>query len=197
MQAMLDEAESNVQTWQEKHRDVVAELRMVTDKSRQHEVLAEDYRNDLESTWAQLEDEKRNNGTLKEQVQKLKGQLATCSADLEQLKSLALAGSRSQSELESKIMSQATERRDAQATIQRLNDTIHQRTEMHEKSMHELATHRQSSKGWMLRGTGFRCCYCPECRGFFIAKQCNQLVDCLCTILDSAGMFAGRTGREG
>lgn len=138
MQAMLDEAESNVQTWQEKHRDVAAELRMVADKSRQHEVLLDDYKHDLESAWTQLEDEKRTNGALKEQVQKLKGQLATCSADVEQLKSLALAGSRSQSDLESKIMSQATELRDAHATIQTLNDSIHQRTEMHEKSMHQL-----------------------------------------------------------
>jgi chromosome segregation ATPase len=139
MQAMLDEAESNVQTWQEKHRDVIAEMRMVADKARQHEVLSEDYKHDLDSTWAQLEEEKRMNGTLTEQVQKLKRQLATCSADVEQLKSLALAGSRSQSDLESKIMSQAAEVRDAQSTIQSLNDCIHQRTEMHEKTIHELA----------------------------------------------------------
>ena len=139
MQAMLDEAESSVQTWQEKHRDVVAELRMVADKSRQHEVLADDYKQDLEGAWTQLEDEKRTNGTLQEQVQKLKGQLATCNADVEQLKSLALAGSRSQSDLESKIMSQAIELRDAQSTIQNLNDSIQQRTEMHEKCMHQLA----------------------------------------------------------
>lgn len=136
---MLDEAEGNVQTWQEKHRDVVAELRMVADKSRQHEALSEDYKTDLDNTWTQLEDEKRNNGDLTEQVQKLKGQLATCNADLEQLKSLALAGSRSQSDLESKMVSQAAEIREAQSTIQKLNDSIHQQTESHDKSMHELA----------------------------------------------------------
>lgn len=139
MQAMLDEAESSVQTWQEKHRDVVAELRMVSDKSRQHEVLSDDYKQDLEGAWTQLEDEKRANGALKEQVQKLKGQVATCNADVDQLKSLALAGSRSQSDLETKIMSQAVELRDAQSTIQALNDSIQQRTEMHEKCMHQLA----------------------------------------------------------
>jgi chromosome segregation ATPase len=138
-QGMLEDAERTSQTWQDKHREVLAELRVASDKCRQQASLSEDYKLDLEGVMKQLEDEQRNNGALHEQMRKLKGELATSTADVEQLKSLALAGTRSQSDLEAKLASQAAELRSAHAMIQQLNDDVQQGAELQEQSLHQQA----------------------------------------------------------
>ena len=56
---MLDDAQRNVETWQDKHREATAEVRVLSDKARQATALADEYEQDLGTARQQLEDEQR------------------------------------------------------------------------------------------------------------------------------------------
>jgi chromosome segregation ATPase len=71
---------------------------------------------------------------LQEQLAKVQNELASVRSDTEQLKSLAVAGDRSQSDLESRLTTQAAELRAAQLKVQQLQDDLQQRLELHEEA---------------------------------------------------------------
>ena len=64
----------------------------------------------------------------------MKNELASVRADAEQLKSLAMAGDRSQGELVTRFTSQAGELRAAQLKAQQLQDDLQQRLELYEEA---------------------------------------------------------------
>jgi chromosome segregation ATPase len=196
-QGMLDDAQRNAETWQDKHREAASQLRVLSDKSRQAAALADEYEQDLETSRRQLEDERsavsslqvrsaharaqrsaceppahdlqgvrcggpidwnammhvqklqhvrghrRHQATnrivivvdlLQEQLSKVKNELASVRSDSEQLKSLAMAGDRSQGELEGRLTSQAAELRACQMKVQQLQADLQQRLELYEEA---------------------------------------------------------------
>lgn len=56
---MLDDAQRTIESWQDKHREAISQLRVVSDKSRQASALADEYQQDLDIACSQLEDERR------------------------------------------------------------------------------------------------------------------------------------------
>lgn len=71
---------------------------------------------------------------LQEQLAKVKNELAGVRSDSEQLKSLALAGDRSQSDLEARLTAQASEIRAGQLKVQQLHEDLQQRLELYEEA---------------------------------------------------------------
>lgn len=128
--------------WQGKHRGTLTELNTALNSSRLHASLAEEYKNDLESTRLQLEDEKAKHKDLQAQASKLRSELAAGHSDVEQLKSLVLASNRSQADLESRISSQASQLRHLKSNLEQAEDKL----KLKEEELQEVQQQLEQSK---------------------------------------------------
>lgn len=117
----------------------MAELSVATDKARQHAALVEEYKNDLESARLQLEDERSKYAEQGMQVSEIKRELASAQTDVDQLKTLVLASSRTQANLESQLTSQASEVRAARSKLELAKDDLKQKQEEVDKLQQQLA----------------------------------------------------------
>eukprot|EP00892_Ulva_mutabilis_P000682 jgi/Ulvmu1/10614/UM065_0071.1 len=131
--SQIDACQKIIQTWQDKHSKAMAEVGLVADQARQHAALVEEYKKDLEAARLQLEDERSKRAGQDTEAYNLKQNLATAQSDVEQLKSLLLTSSRTQSHLDSRISTHASEQRAAQAMLEQAKDEVKQKQEELEK----------------------------------------------------------------
>ena len=139
MQVQLDTCQQSIQMWQGKHRDVMAELAVAADKSRQHAVLLEEYKKDLEDTRLQLEDERSKHSEQQSKASTSQGELAAAQSDIEQLKSLVLVSNRTQADLESQLCTQGCELRTTRTHLEQANVDIKKKQDETHKAQQDVA----------------------------------------------------------
>ena len=59
LQGMLEDAERSAESWQDRHREAMSEMRVLTDKARQAATLADEYEHDLGNARQELQEEQR------------------------------------------------------------------------------------------------------------------------------------------